>query len=160
MIVTSTYTEGPIQADGRRYVKETHTDDQGVQYDYEWLGSQNAETVLQARAQKLNELIKEQRDVEEAINGTMLPLTKLQFRELFTTTERMGIDALHASFESREDISAEHKAAIRTGLEDYRMAQNMKRPFDERVQNMLGLYQAFGLLTAERVAEIMGSGNG
>lgn len=160
MIVESYYTEGPTQADGRRYVREVHTDDRGQQYDYEWLGSQDALPVMQARAAKLSALIAEQRAAEEAVSGTLLPLTKLQFRELFTTAERMGVDALHATFESHPSLTAEQKAAIRTGLEDYRMAQNLRRPFDARVQQMLGLYQALGLLTAERVAEIMAAGNG
>lgn len=160
MIVSSTYTEGPTQADGRRYVREVHTDDRGQQYDHEWLGDQDAAEVVAQRAARLSELIAQQRAAEELVSGTLLPLTKLQFRELFTAQERMGIDALHAGFEAHPSLTAEQKAAIRTGLEDYRMAQNIRRPFDARVQQMLGLYVALGLLTAERAAEIVAAGNG
>ena len=38
MIVSSTYTEGPPQVDGRPHVSELHTDDRGQTYTYEWLG--------------------------------------------------------------------------------------------------------------------------
>jgi len=159
-IVASTYTEGATQQDGRRYVKERHTDDGGRVYEYEWLGAQDPAPVLAARAARLDELLAEQAAAQAQIEGTLLPLSKLKFRELFTTVERMGIDALNSGFEAHPGLTAEQKAAIRTGLEDYRMAEYIARPFDKRVGTLLGMYQAMGLRTAERVAEIMAAGNG
>ena len=159
-IVSSTYTESAPQADGRRYVRERHTDDAGRVYDYEWLGSQDAQPVVDARAAVLTAQLQARADAEAAVAGTLLPLTKLQFRELFTSGERMGIDALNAGFEAHPALTTEQKAAIRTGLEDYRMAENIRRPFDARVQQMLGMYVALGLLTADRAAEIVAAGNG
>lgn len=159
-VVASTYTEGPAQVDGRRYVKERHTDDAGRVYEYEWLGSQDAGPVLSARAERLTALLAEQEAAQAQIAGTMLPLTKLKFRELFTTAERMGIDALNAGFESHPSLNDMQKAAIRTGLEDYRMAENIARPFDARVAGLLGLYVALGLLTQARADEVMAAGNG
>lgn len=157
-IVSSTSTEGAPQVDGRRYVRERHTDDAGRVYEYEWLGSQDAGPVLSARAARLDALLAEQAAADAIVSGTRLPLTKLKFRELFTVPERMKIDALHATFEQHPALTVEQKAAIRTGLEDYRMAENIARPFDGRVQAMLGMYQALGLLTAERAVEIMAAG--
>lgn len=159
-IVSSTYTEGPEQQDGRRYVKERHTDSEGKTYEYEWLGLQDAAPVLAARVDRLNAQLAEQAAALAQVVGTVLPLTKLKFRELFTPAERMGIDALHAGFESHPSLTTEQKAALRTGLEDYKVAENIQRPFDARVQQMLGMYVAMGLLTAERMAAIIEAGNG
>ena len=61
MIVTSTYTEGPAQVDGRRYVSELHTDDRGQTYTFEWLGDQDAGLVLPDRAAVLSAQIAAQR---------------------------------------------------------------------------------------------------
>ena len=159
-IVSSTYTEGPIQVDGRRYVTERHTDDQGNNYEFEWLGEQNAGPVLAARAAVLSQQIAEQRAAIAQVSGTLLPLTKLKFRELFTPAERAGIDAFRAGLESNAALSAGQKASIRTGFTDFDTAQNIVRPFLPPVLQMLGLFVSLGLLTAERSAAIAEAGNG
>lgn len=159
-IVSSTYTEGPTQQDGRRYVTERHTDDAGQVYTYEWLGAQDATQVVQARAASLDTQLAERAAAAATVAGTLLPLSKLKFRELFTFAERMGIDALHAQFEQHAGMTGEQKAMLRTGLEDYRMAENIQRPFDSRVTAMLDMYVALGLLTVERKAAIVSAGNG
>lgn len=159
-IVQSTYTEGAPQADGRRWVHERHVDTAGMPYEFEWLGAQDAALVVAARAATLNEQLAVRDAAEALTSGTLLPLTKLQFRELFTSAERMAADALHAGFESNAALTEGQKAQIRTGLEDYRMALNIRRPFDTRIQSMLSLYVAMGVLTAERAAEIVSAGNG
>ena len=158
-IAESSFTEGPTQADGRRYVKERHVDDRGGVYEFEWLGSQNAALVLAARAQTLTAQITEQREAEALVSGTLLPLTKLKFRELFTGTERAGIDAFRAGLEAMQ-IPAEQKAAIRTGFADFDSAQNIVRPFLPQVLAMLALFVSLGLLTPERRDEIVSAGNG
>lgn len=159
-IITSTFTEGPTQSDGRRYVTERHVDDRGHVYEYQWLGEQDAAPVLAARVALLNAQLADQEAAQALVAGTLLPLTKLKFRELFTFAERMGIDALHAGFETHPALSTEQKATLRTGLEDYRMAENIQRPFDARVIAMLNMYVALGLLTPARQAEIVSAGNG
>lgn len=160
-IVESTHTVGPAQADGRSWVRERHVDSAGEAYEFDWLQSdQDVAAVLQARAATLNQQLAARDAAEALVAGTMLPLTKLQFRELFTPAERMAADALHAGFEASAELTPEQQAQIRTGLEDYRMAQNIRRPFDARIQSMLGMYVSLGILTAERAAEIAESGNG
>lgn len=160
MIVESTYTEGPVQVDGRRYVKERHVDDRGAIFEHEWLGSQDAGPVLAARAARLSALITEQREAEALVSGTLLPLTKLKFRELFTQTERAGVDAFRVGLEANPMLSTEQKAAIRTGFEDFDTAQNIVRPFLPQVVAMLDLFVSLGLLTTQRRAEIIEAGNG
>lgn len=160
MIVESTYTEGPTQVDGRRYVKERHVDDLGNDYEFEWLGTMDAGTVLAARATKLNQLIAEQRAAESLVSGTLLPLTKLQFRELFTPTERANADAFRAGLETNALLSAAQKAQIRTGFIDFDNARNIIRPFLPPVLAMLALFVSLGLLTQQRADEIIEAGNG
>jgi hypothetical protein len=105
MIVTSTYTEGPPQVDGRRYVSELHTDDRGQTYTYEWLGDQDAALVLADRAAVLSAQIAAQRAAEAVVLGTALPLTKYQFRQLFTFAERVAVDELEASLEQHPGLT-------------------------------------------------------
>lgn len=155
MIQSSTYTEGAPQVDGRRYVKERHTDDAGKVYEFEWLGTQDAGAVMLARAESLSAQLAAQAEALALVSGTQLPLTKLQFRKLFTQAERESIDALHAGFESLAYLTDEQKAAMRTGLEDYRTAENIAKPFEPGVFAMVGMYQALGLLTPERAAEVL-----
>jgi hypothetical protein len=160
MIVHSTHTEGAPQPDGRRYVKETHTDDRGESYEFEWLGSQDAQAVLEARAATLSRQITAQREAEAMVSGTRLPLTKLQFRELFTAAERASLDAFRATFEQNPALSAGQKASIRTGFIDFDNARNIVRPFLPPVLAMLDLFVALGLLTDERRQALIQVGNG
>ena len=160
MIVSSTYTEGPSQQDGRRYVRERHTDDAGQTYEFEWLGSQDAALVLQARAATLTQQITARREADALVTGTLLPLTKLQFRNLFTDVERASIDAFRVGLESNPALTAAQKAGIRTGFTDFDTAQNIVRPFLPPVLAMLDLFVSLGLLTSARRADIVSAGNG
>lgn len=54
-IASSAFTEGPTQVCGRRYVTERHIADDGTVHTFEWLGSQDAQAVLEDRAAALNE---------------------------------------------------------------------------------------------------------
>lgn len=160
MIVSSTYTEGPPQVDGRRYVSELHTDDRGQTYTYEWLGDQDADLVLSDRAAVLSAQIAAQRAAEAVVIGTALPLTKYSFRQLFTFSERVAADALKANLEQHPGLTDEQRAVIRTGLKDFNAAQDVARPFLPDVLTMLDLFVSLGILTPERKAQIVSAGNG
>lgn len=159
VIVSSTYTEGPAQADGRRTVKERHVDETGEVYEFDWLGSQDAVPVLEARAARLSSQLSERAAAEAQVAGTMLPLTKFQFRKLFGAKQGL-IDEFNASLEANPALSAELKRAIRSGLENYRTSGSVARPFLPEVVQMIGLYQALGMLTAEEAQNILEAGNG
>lgn len=89
MIVSSSYTEGPPQADGWRWVRETH-----------------------------------------------------------------------AGFEGSPLLTAEQKAAIRSGLEDFKEAKYIERPFRPDVLQLLSLYEAIGLLSKAQADAVRAAGNG
>lgn len=155
MIVSSTYTEGPAQVDGRRYVTERHTDDEGREHKFEWLGDQDAALVLTARAERLNALIAEKRAAQLVVAGTRLPMTKWEFRQIFTAEERAMADAFEAGLEANPALDATTKAAIRTGFKDFNASQGVNVPFVPAVHQMLGLFVGVGILSAARRDEIV-----
>lgn len=155
MIVSSTFTEGPAQVDGRRYVTEVHTDDAGKTYAFEWLGDQDASLVLAARAERLNALIAEQRAAQLVVAGTRLPMTKWEFRQIFTAEERAAADFFETTIETNPALDAFTRAAVRTGFKDFHASQGVNVPFLPAVNQMLYLFVSVGVLTEERRAEIM-----
>lgn len=154
MIVQSTYTEGPPQADGRRYVTERHTDDAGKVYEFEWLGSQDASLVLSARAALLSNQITAQREAEALVAGTRLPLTKLQFERRFTDVEWQAAQDFNAGFESIPQLTAEQKLMIRRGLNDYKIALDVSLT-DAGTVTLVTLYEAFGVIAPGRASEVL-----
>jgi hypothetical protein len=157
-IVESTYTEGPAQVDGRRYVKERHVDDAGESFEYEWLGDQNAQVVVDARAVRLNTLLAERAAAEAVVSGTRLPLTKYQFRQLFGA-KQVAVDAFNATYESNAQLSEQQKALIRTGLKNFEASTAVVRPFVADVLGMLALYVALGILTQAESDAIVQEGD-
>jgi hypothetical protein len=165
MIVTSTYTiDEHTQPDGSRFMTDWHTAEDGAVYTYgPYLlpADVSAESALQARRDRLDAKLAERAAAMALTSGTLLPLTKLQFRELFTPTERATIDAFRAGLEAltEEQMPAATKAVIRTGFADFDTAQNIVRPFLPPVLAMLGLFVSLGLITTERRDEIIAAGN-
>jgi hypothetical protein len=159
MIVSSSYSEGPLQADGRRYVTETHADVHGRTYTFEWLGNQDAYAVTQARAEVLSVDLQKKADAEAMVLGTSVPLTHLEFRRLFTQEELEAVDELNATFESRvfdadPDVSSAIKRKIRTAIQTYKMSTYISLS-DPATAQGLGLYVALGILTPQRMGEIL-----
>ena len=159
MIVSSTYTEGPPQADGRRWVTERHITANGDDVSFEWLGLQDVQLVMSARAAALNVQYAAQAEAEALVAGARIPLSHVQFRDLFGD-KKTAIDAFNAKYEQHPALSDEQKDGIRTGLEDFRRSTYVARPFIPQVLQMVGLYEALGLLTEEDAARILGAGNG
>lgn len=161
MIVEATYTEGPVQADGRRYVSERYVDDRGAVYAIApWLGSEDITLVMDARVAELNTQIAAKRAAKAIANGSLLPMEREAFRLLFRWNERMAIDALQASFEASPSFTAEQKSLIRSAFKDFETTPQITRPFNWLVIAMLDLFVQLGLITAERKAEIVSAGNG
>lgn len=150
----SIYTEGPLQQDGRRYVKETHVDDDGSAFEYEWLGSQDAQPVVDARAAKLIELLKVKAQAQTFVADTKLPLTKLKFERLFSDTEWAAAQTFNTTFETSEYLSDDQKLTIRRGLNDYKIAVDVSLT-DPGTIAIVTLYEAFGVLAPGRAAEVL-----
>ena len=155
-IVSSTYTEGDVQADGRRYVQETHLLDDGRTVDFEYLADDTIDpaTVMAARAARLNaEIAAKDSALLIASNGA-LPLTKLQFRRLFSGAEQKAIDRFNVQFESRADLTDDQKDEIRSGLENFKAAQDVNLS-DPATALAVQTYEALGLINAGRAAVIL-----
>jgi hypothetical protein len=154
MITDSTYTEGPAQADGRRYVKEVHTDDTGKTYEFEWLGAQDVALVLAGRAAALSSQIAAQSEADALVAGTSLPLSKLKWERLFTDTEWAAAQTFNATFESLDALSAEQKIKIKRGLREYALAEYISKS-DASTIVLVTLYELVGVIGTGRAAEIL-----
>jgi hypothetical protein len=159
MLVSSSFTEGPYQIDGRRWVREAHITDEGDELKYEWLGEQDAQMVLEERVALLNAQYAARAAARALVTGSLIPLSKLEFRNLFGAS-KPAVDAFNAGFESSPLLSAAQKAAIRSGLEDFREAKYIERPFRPDVLALIGLYQSIGILSAEQADAVRAAGNG
>lgn len=154
MIQNSTYTEGPAQVDGRRYVKERHLDNLGKVYEFEWLGSQDASLVLQARVQALNTQLVAQADALSLVADTRLPLTKLQFERRFTDLEWDAIQGFNTSYTIHPALTDVQKLSIKRGLAEYAVAQDISLT-DSGTTSLVNLYETLGLLAAGRAVEVL-----
>lgn len=158
MIVSSSFTEGEPQADGRRWVRESHITSDGDELKYEWLGLHEAQLVLEERAAVLNAQYAERAAARSMVTGSLIPLSKLEFRNLFGPA-KSAVDAFNAGFEQSNLLTGAQKAAIRSGLEDFREAKYIERPFRAEVLQLIGLYQAIGILSAEQADAVRSAGN-
>lgn len=160
-IVSSTHAEGPQEQDGRRWVREEHTCDNSEVLKFDWLraeGDPDAGLVAQERAARLNAQFAEREAAQALVAGSKVPLTHYEFRMLFPQERRLLIDRFNVQFEQHPGLTPEQKDLVRSGLEDFRLSEWVVRPFEPQVAQMLGLYQALGLLTAEEAAEILSHG--
>ncbi len=156
-IVESTYTEGPEQADGRRYVTERHVDDLGRPMTFEYLATDgmNRQEVLTTRAARLNaDFAARDAEAAEAAHGR-IPWSKLEFRDQLGQQTEAAMDHFFATFESNPALTTEQKAMIRTGWARYREAHYIERPLRAEVLTLLGLFKALGLITQERIDAIV-----
>ena len=161
-IVSSNYTAGHPQQDGRRFIKESHLLDDGRSVDFEYLADDqvNPAAVMTERASRLSaELQAQDAIIAEASNGSM-PLTHRQFRKRLSVAEQLIFDNFDvAEFATSHPkisaLSIEQRANVRTGLATYRDAQDIRLD-DPDTQMLVGMLSAYGLLdSSERAGEIL-----
>lgn len=158
-VLNSEFVAGITQVDGRVPIVETHTFSDGrvVRFEYLATAEIDSQIVMQARADRIQtELNIREASLLEAANGEA-PITKYQFRQRFTASERQVIDAFHFTFESNENLTAGQKAAIRTNLEDFYSSLGVYLNNPTTVAGV-ELYEALGLIAAGRAAEILSNG--
>lgn len=156
MIIASSFTQFDSQTDGRRYVRETHTLDDGKTVDFDYLADDTIDpsTVMVARAARLNAEIAAQDSALMIASGGAMPLTKLQFRRLFTTAEQKSIDRFNVQFEAHPALTDDQKDDIRSGLENYRAAESVSLADSATIQ-AVQTYEALGLIAPGRAAVIL-----
>lgn len=141
-MLTSSYTIGPAQADGRWYVSETHVAEDGRSFPYEYLsdGSLDPQMVLEERAVVIAATLAAREAARLAVVGTAVPYTKHEFLSRFTSAERIAVRVASRTNENVLDFvemlnasGGVHMVLARPGLQ---------------------YLAAIGNLTAERAAEI------
>lgn len=153
-IVSSTFYESLPEPDGRRSVKETYTLGDGTVLEYSWLGAQDIALVMQARQETLLRLLKDREDALALVQGTELPLSKLEFRRKFTLLERQAIDTFNLKFETIPEVPEQYKAALRTIQKDFEGAGAIHLKNPDTIA-ALELYVILGLLSPDRKQEII-----
>jgi len=93
--LTSTFTAGEVQADGRFYVRETHTASNGqvIQPEYLCDGTLDPQLVLEERAKVIVATLRAREAARLAVVGTEVPWTKFEYLERFTPAERLAVRA-------------------------------------------------------------------
>lgn len=93
MLTSRIVSIGEPQADGRRYVKELHTADDGRSLPYEYLADDTLDPsmVLEERAAVIKATLARRAAARAAVVGTEVPWTKFEYLERFTATERVAI---------------------------------------------------------------------
>lgn len=93
MLTSRIVSIGEPQADGRRYVKELHTADDGRSFPYEYLGDDTLDPsmVLEERAAVIKATLAQRAAARGAVVGTEVPWTKHEFLDRFTQPERVAI---------------------------------------------------------------------
>src|SRR5512135_2257803 len=92
-IVNSIIVSSQLQADGRSYITERHTDQNGTTYDAVYLAAIGLDTaaVLTARAATIGATIDAAAAVAAAAQGFEIPMTERQFLSRLTVAERIAI---------------------------------------------------------------------
>ncbi len=94
MNITSSFTEGPEQNDGRVQITEEHFHEDGRVFKYEYLCDKfitDPSMVAEARRNYIIDQLTKRENALAIIVGTSVPLTKHQFLSRFTTNERITI---------------------------------------------------------------------
>jgi len=96
MQITSTYTVGEPQADGRCYVKEVHIAADGRVFprEYLWDGVLVPQLVMEERAAIIGAELLAREAARLAVVGTEVPWTKYEFLDRFNSLERCAIRRL------------------------------------------------------------------
>ncbi|MDZ4328683.1 MAG: hypothetical protein U1A73_27265 [Pseudomonas sp.] len=93
MIVSSTFTPGPVAPDGRWNVDETHTNDDGRVFPYSYLCTtiMDMQAIMEERAIVINVTLAAREAARLMVVGTEVPYTKHEFLSRFTPDERIAI---------------------------------------------------------------------
>jgi hypothetical protein len=143
-VVTSEFTSAVPQVDGRYYVTETHTTDEGEPIRYEYLndGSLDPQMVMEERAIEMNRKLVAREVARAAVTGTDVPMTRYEFLSRFTPTERVAIR-----------IKSKTDAIVEDFME---LLSTSGLVFLKLAQPGLNYLASIGVITAER-AVILGS---
>lgn len=155
-VVSSAFTTGAVQVDGRFDVTERHllSDGRDVVFTYRTDGSIDPSVVMAARATRVQNEINANEAAVLASAAGSVPLTKYQFRQRFTYSERLAIDAFNGGFESNGALMVEQKAAIRTNLNDFSASGAVYLDNPATIAGVQ-LYETLGLIAVGRAAEIL-----
>ena len=145
-IISSTYTiDDHAQADGRRWVREQHTDHTGQTYTAEYLAPEDwdYETTLQARATNIGREIDRREAAHAEAANFELPISKYQYALRMTMAERIAARELAKTDPIAEDA-----------LDLLRVVQAVTMS-DPLIEQSLQYLASQGVIQPERIQEIL-----
>lgn len=147
-IINSVIAKTTTQADGRTDVTEAHTDQNGVEYQVNYLAAVGLDlnAVLAERAARLGADIDAREAVTAAAQGYEIPLSTTQFLGLLTLPERVAIRKAAAS----NDVLADYLDYLAKTRGIYR-----KAPLGQITIDGLNYLESIGLIAAGRAAAIL-----
>lgn len=147
-IINSVITKTVEQVDGRTDVTESHIDQNGIEYQVNYLAAVGLDlnAVLMERAALIGADIDAKAAVTAAAQAYELPLSTTQFLGLLTRPERIAIRKAAVS----DDALADYLDYLAKTRGIYR-----KAPLGQTTINGLNYLESVGLLAAGRAAEIL-----
>lgn len=93
MVITSTYSEGPMQDDGRRTIRERHeaANGQVIVREYLCTPGLDPQLVMDECAKVIEDTLAKREAARQAVIGYAVPMTHYQFFQRITPAERIAI---------------------------------------------------------------------
>jgi hypothetical protein len=114
----------------------------------------DCDVVMSERAARITaELMEADASLVAAGIGS-IPLTKYQFRQLFTFDERVLIDDFNANYQTSNLLTDEQKDQLRTRLTDFDVTTEIHLTNPDVIA-AVNMYEAIGLIAAGRSVEIL-----
>lgn len=141
-IVSSSYTAGTAQVDGRVPIREKHIDSRGYEHFFEYLADANVDPdiVLAERAAHILSVFETRAASLAVAIGDAVAMTKYEFLSRFTAPERIAIRNAEAS-----------DPVVRDFMMLLDMSDHVHLPL---AMPGIQYLQSVGLLTAERATAI------
>jgi hypothetical protein len=145
-ILSSTFTTGVAQVDGRVDVTETHTLDDGrkIQFEYRAEAGVDPALVMAARAERVADDLAARDAAAAVVLQSTLPVDQIDWMRRFTLTERIGIRA-----------AAKTDPIVEDAIELLKVAKNGVATTDPDTLQALAYFEQTGLIAAGRAAEIL-----
>lgn len=156
-IISSSYEVGTSQVDGRSYVDELHVaaDGQSFRFEYLWNPRDGSDprVVMQLRAQRIDQQLATVEASQQIVDAGLMPVSYEYFRRLFSSSEIVAVDKVDASIDTFDLEQAQvdqHRSTVKqitsTGVVYLK---------DPAIRTLLEVYEQVGVLTRERVDEIL-----
>lgn len=156
IIIESRIKSQSNQQDGTILVVEEHelSDGRIVTQPYYAQTEADIQPILQARASKIQAELDAKARIEAEASNYEIPLTKAEFRDLYTLAEQGAIELQYATYLASENYTTEQKAMIAAGRAYFNDARSV---YLSNALTIAGvqLHESLGWIAPGRAAQIL-----